>query len=287
MFSIPPGYTLLEPRAGLKLVVRHGLEPLVERCGLTGFPAPPGAAVQGPVPAAGRAAVWQVEIGDGAPLVVKIYRRGGLFGRIRGNRYFGGSRPLEEIRVCLAAQTAGLRVPAIQCLWIQQAGAFRCRLAAATRMVPGARDLFRALVEGTDSPKKRLRLLAATAVEIRTLHDAGIHHPDLNLGNILVARDAGNGPEIHLIDFDRARLCERPLAPGKRHGALARMYRSLVKLSHPQRHPLSADEKALFLTRYWGNQDGEHAASRRRCRRELGLHRLWWRLQRNRGRINR
>lgn len=279
MISIPPGYTLLEQRAGLRLLVRQSLERLVELHGLTGFPVPPGSTVDGPGPAAGRAAVWQAEIGDDVPLVVKIYRRGGLLGRIRGDSYFGVSRPLEEIGVCLAAVSAGLRVPPIECLWIQRAGAFRYRLAAATRKIPGARDLFRALGDCVDQPETRRQLLAATAGAIRTLHDAGIHHPDLNLGNILVSEGSDNAPQIHLIDFDRARHTGRPLAKGKRHGTLARMYRSLAKLSRPHRHPLSEDEKTLFLARYFGDQDGEHAAVRLRCRRELALHRMWWRLK--------
>ncbi len=248
----------------------------MQRQGLTRFPERPGSAEGGPGPAGGRGAVWRAELGDGRQLVIKHYRRGGLLGRIRGRSYAGASRPLEEIRVCAAAHAAGLGVPPIQCLWIERAGAFNHKLAAATVEIPGARDLFQALGGCRDTGERR-QLLTATARSVRKLHDTGIHHPDLNLGNILVG-GSGDNPEIHFIDFDRARLRNHPLGSGERNGALARMYRSLVKLSRPERSPLTADEKELFLADYWGERTGLQAALRRRCRRELALHRLWWRL---------
>jgi 3-deoxy-D-manno-octulosonic acid kinase len=276
MINIPPGYTLSEPQPGLALVFRHGLLPRLEQAGLTGFPVPPQTAGSGPVPAGGRAASWRADAGAGAPLVIKHYHRGGLLGRIRGDSYWGKPHPLEEIRVGEAAEQTGLRVPVIQCLWVQRKGPISYRAAAATLEIPGARNLFHAIGEGLDAGG-RLRLLAAVAVEIRKLHDAGIKHPDLNLGNILVAGAPG-APEIHLIDFDRAALLDRPLTRGERFSALTRMYRSLAKLSRPGPPPLSPGEKDHFLSQYWHDHGGPHTALRRRCRRELALHRLWWRL---------
>ncbi len=277
MINIPPGYTLLEPQSGLRLLVRQDLEQLVQRLGLASFPAAPRPAADGPGPAGGRSSTRRVELGDDRRLVVKIYRRGGLLGRIRGDSYSGISRQLQEIRVCEAARSAGIRVPLIQCLWMQQSGPLRHRLAAATMEIPGARDLFSAYKGCRHDPEQCLLLLAATADEVRKLHDAGIRHPDLNLGNILVTCTNGT-PEIHLIDFDRATLIGRPLNTGERYSALSRMYRSLAKLSRPKPPPLSNEEQEHFLSRYWNDASGSHTALRRRCRRELALHRLWWRL---------
>ena len=112
----------------------------------------------------------------------------------------------------------------------------------------------------------------AVAAEVRKLHDAGIHHPDLNLGNILAA-----GSQIHLIGYDRARQLGRPLTRGERYGAQSRMYRSLAKLSLPREPALSPEDKNHFLAAYWPDEIGPHTALRRRCRRELALHRIWWR----------
>jgi len=207
--------------------------------------------------------------------MVKVYRRGGLAGRFRGDTYRSVARPLAEMRVCLAAREAGLNVPLIQCLWIQQVGPLRFRLAAATREIPDAADLFRALGEtGQGSPERR-RLIEGTAWAVRLLHTTGIHHPDLNLGNILAA---GPDRRIHLIDFDRARVTGGPLPEKQRHRALARIYRSLAKLSRPGPVPLTSEEEEIFLAGYWPDREGPHDALRRRCRRELKRHRLWWRL---------
>lgn len=279
MLSIPDGYALLRPQPGLALLYRQDLLPLLEQAGLTRFPVPPLSPADGPGPAAGRSAAWRVELGDGPPLVIKLYRRGGLLGRFRGDRYTGVNRQVEEIRVCQEARAAGLRVPLIQCLWVERAGRFSSRMAAATREIPGSRDLFHALGDNRDTSGDRGRLLAAVAEEVRKLHDARIDHPDLNLGNILLAEAAGNGPEIHLIDFDRAVIMDRPLNRKERHSALTRMYRSLVKLSLPEPPPLSFEEKEHFLSSYWHDETGPHSTLRRRCRRELALHRLWWRLK--------
>ncbi len=243
MLSIPDGYTLLRPEPGLALLLRQGLLPLLEQAGLTRFPIPPPYAAHGPEPAAGRGTAWRVELGDGPPLVTK---HGGLLGKLRGDRYSGVNRQFEEIRVCQAARAAGLRVPLIQCLWVKRAGRFSSRMAAATREVPGARDLFHALGDLREASERGL-LLAAVAAEVRKLHDAGILHPDLNLGNILVAGTADEA-EIHLIDFDRATVMDRPLDRKERQGALTRMYRSLAKLSRPAPPPLSPEEKELFIS---------------------------------------
>jgi tRNA A-37 threonylcarbamoyl transferase component Bud32 len=278
MFSIPSDYTLLRPEPGLALIFRQGLLPLLEQAALTRFPTPPQTAAADPGPGAGRAAAWRADLSDGRRLVIKNYRRGGLLGRLRVDRYFGSERQRREIMVCDAAQKAGVRVPVIQCLWVRKAGRFSSRLAAATMEIPAARDLYHALEDARRAAEQRQKLLTAVAVELKKLLDAGIHHPDLNLGNILVTGTAGKDPQIHLIDFDGASIQDGPLGTGERIRALTRMYRSLAKLSLPEPPSLGSDEKELFLDAYWPEHTGSHSALRRRCRRELALHRLWWRL---------
>lgn len=266
MFTIPHGYTLLEPQGGLRLLVREGIVPLVGPLGLDRFPQPP---------PGGRGTTSRIETAEGPPLRVKTYRRGGLAGRFRDDAYRGVDRPLAEVRVCLAAREAGVAVPPIECLWFEHAGPNRFRLASATREVPGALDAFRTLGLTAPGSPERMRFIAETARAVRRLHDAGIDHPDLNLGNILCSRETGR---VHLIDFDRARETGRPLPDSARHRALARIHRSLVKLSFPGPVPLADGEKARFLAVYWPEREGGHEDLRRRCRREVARHRLWWRL---------
>ncbi len=266
------GYTLIRQSPDLAIIVREELAGSLAPAGLDRFPE--AAAIGNPGPAGGRAAVRRIEIDQGPPLVLKTYRRGGLAGRLLGDRYTGNSRAYDELQVCAAAAAAGLNVPLIQIFWVQQVSRFRFRFAAATREIPQAEDSFQAL-RRLEGKSERQQLLTAIATQIRGLHDAGINHPDLNLGNILIARDSG-ADRIHLIDFDRATLGDGPLARRERDTTLIRIYRSLVKLSLPDPPLLSAGERDFFLEAYWQNGSARHGSLCRRCRRELAFHRFWW-----------
>ena len=276
MSDIPQGYIRLRPTPGLTLVLRENLEDAVNSQGLDSFPEPGRAAVAG-IPASGRAPVRRVTVDHGPPLILKHYRRGGLLGRLRGDRYGSNSRAWSELRVCAEAARAGLPVPPIEIFWIQRMGAFSYRFAAATREIAGAEDLFRALHRLAGDEPARRRLLGRVAAVIRAMHDAGIDHPDLNLGNILLARGEGWGG-VHLIDFDKATRQDGPLAADDRHHALNRLYRSLVKLSLPGEPAISAEEKSHFISTYFGDDTDRSAALRRQCSRSLTFHRLWWRI---------
>jgi tRNA A-37 threonylcarbamoyl transferase component Bud32 len=56
----------------------------------------------------------------------------------------------------------------------------------------------------------RQRLAWALGVLIARLHDAGIAHPDLHAGNLLLRLDLGDRPHLYLIDLHAVRLA-RPL----------------------------------------------------------------------------
>jgi len=276
MAKYPSGYTKLNPFPDQAVVLREDLTGAVTARGLTSFPEPSGTG-ETVGPAGGRSPVTRITLDEGPPLVLKTYRRGGLAGRILGDRYTNAGRVLDELRVCAAAAGAGLHVPLIQIVWIKKISAFHHRFAAATREISGAMDAFQALRRTDGQQTERRDLLTGVATEIRKLHDAGIDHPDLNLGNILVAY-AGGRSTIHLIDFDKAVLRDSPLCRRDRNRALARIYRSLVKLSLPGPPPLTPDEKDLFLSAYWQDHRGRYPALRRRCRWTLVFHRLWWRV---------
>ena len=64
---------------------------------------------------------------------------------------------------------------------------------------------------------------------VRSMHDAGVDHVDLNLGNLLLAHGDDDSPRCWIIDFDRARLGSRSLSFARRQRALRRLERSLVK----------------------------------------------------------
>ena len=80
---------------------------------------------------------------------------------------------------------------------------------------------------------------------VRRMHDAGIVHRDLNLGNLLASRDG-----IFVIDLDGASL-QGSLTASQRFGNLSRLDRSYVKL-FGERGPLSHEARRGLLAEYCG-----------------------------------
>ena len=72
-------------------------------------------------------------------------------------------------------------------------------------------------------------MLRQAGYSLRLMHAAGIEHADLNLRNILVL-DGALGPEIFIIDFDKARLSEGAVPAVRARRNLRRLRRSVDKL---------------------------------------------------------
>jgi 3-deoxy-D-manno-octulosonic acid kinase len=99
-----------------------------------------------------------------------------------------------------------------------------------TRALEGCRALGEAL-RAAASGEERDAWLRCAVRAVRRLHQAGIHHPDLNVANVLVT-DRPDA-DAALIDFDRATVGAAPL--GRLQTALAcrRLSRSIAKLALP------------------------------------------------------
>jgi len=171
---------------------------------------------------------------------VRHYRRGGAVARLLGDRYWkaGRTRPARELEASLRARARGVRTPAVIAGAVYRAGFsgvtgfYRADLV--TEWVPGARSLADSLLD-----ERRLAttaLLRAGGI-VRALERAGVMHPDLNAGNIVL--DARG--DAWVIDLDRCRHLGRPNA---RAGTamLRRLERSLRKLDSSSGRSLSSDE---------------------------------------------
>jgi len=156
-------------------------------------------------------------------LVLRRLRRGGAM-RWLGETYFGlHPRPLREFATLLRARRRGLPVPDPVAAVVER------RLGIAYRGFLLMRDLggepLSALI-GREAPPDLLALLAE---EMRRVHDAGLDHPDLNLGNVLwIPRSFGS--RLAFVDLDRARLHGGPLGVTARRRCLRRLRRSAAKL---------------------------------------------------------
>jgi len=179
-----------------------------------------------PVRKGGRNAfVFRFPLGSGESAIIRMCRRGGLVRRLFKDAYPFSNRPLREFRVHLYAYSKELAVPEpLGVFWERKGIAFRG--AVATRELE-AITLYTALRRLHSNAGRFEPLLIQAGRAVRQMHDLGIFHADLQLGNILVTHTG-----IHLIDLDKA--CVFPkLSRLRRARNLLRLRRSLGKNGFP------------------------------------------------------
>jgi 3-deoxy-D-manno-octulosonic acid kinase len=191
--------------------------------------------------AGGRGGVLRYRTEQGN-VILRRYRRGGAI-RWLGTLYAGRRwRPFREFWILETARRCGLPVvePIAAVVEPLAPGVYRGLLA--TFEVGGARPIHRAVESGGAAWVEPL------AAALRRIHDAGLRHDDLNLGNVLVS---GAG-EIVFVDLDRGAFLGEPIPRVARSAALARLRRSARKLD-PASRILPDVELDRLEERYWGD----------------------------------
>ncbi len=181
----------------------------------------------GASPGTGRAPT-RVEDLPGSSERVHVRRalHGGWLAPLWRGRIAGLGRLREELRVTARLHAAGAPVPAPAFALARRDGLL-WRAALCTRHVEQAVDAIAFLRAG---PTRTAATAAARAAgrAVRCVHDLGLRHADLHLGNLLVRGDETSGFRAWVIDLDRARL-GAPLPVASRRRQLARLRRSLDK----------------------------------------------------------
>lgn len=223
----------------------------------------------------GRGATARLTLAGGVPVVLKRMRRGGLAGRFWRDRYAGKRRLLDNLAIPLEAARRGIPTAAPVALLLVSGSGPLYEGWLAVEEIAEASDLAASYRRGVDPPQRVLRAVAAM---VRGMHDAGLEHRDLNLGNLL-AREGGEAEaEPFVIDLDRARLHGGPLPFRLRQRALRRLERSQAKLFFESARPgplppapwyelYAAEDRRLAERLARGRAVG---------RLLLGLHRLGW-----------
>ncbi len=174
-------------------------------------------------PARGRGAAYFFE-NAGKHYVLRHYRRGGLAARLLQDHYFwqseSATRSFAEWQLTYHLHHAGLAVPAPIAARYRRAG------------FGYTADLITERILNTDSLAACLRIGALSILQwiaigrrVRSFHDLGVCHADLNAHNILLGVSDG---AVYLIDFDRGSLRKPGLWCD---GNLARLRRSLEKIA--------------------------------------------------------
>ncbi len=174
--------------------------------------------------------------------VVKQFRNQGLLARAR--RRGRGSRAERSWRAAMRLVEEGVDTPQ-PLLWVESKEPEGPSFYIARR-VSGRfemRALFRALRAGErESRFPRIdppRLFAELGRYLRSVHDAGIWHRDISIGNVLVDYPESGPIGFQIVDLNRARLDAR-LGTWRRSRDLSRL---------PVTWP---DLRAAFLGGYWG-----------------------------------
>jgi hypothetical protein len=190
-------------------------------------------------------------------------------------RYPSVRRLVDTLAVSAEARTRGVPTAAPIAL-IVESGAFGlARGAMAFKEVEASEDLARKVIRGAAT---RADLLA-TVDAVRAMHDRGVCHPDLNLGNVLLRPRADGPPEAFVIDFDRATLTQGPLPFVLRQAALRRLERSCAKLTGAP-GPWGPGTEDFWYNAYAGDDvelARRLALGRNAGRLALAVHRLGWR----------
>jgi 3-deoxy-D-manno-octulosonic acid kinase len=274
MMELPDGYERHDSK-DLHYLVREGEHEAVRVMGLSHLATVRKMLVEGRP--SGRGRVFDVmprKKQSFQPLVLKQVLHGGLYGRMNRERHTGPGRLLAELSVTEKARDRGVPAPEIAYLsWTRQRFP---SLFLATFRVPGSRDLERALTAEPTGRERNLTL-AAAARAVREMHDAGLVHADLNLGNVMVTEFAGD-PEGFVLDLDGSWF-PAELTETHRAWNLARLLRSLEKSDIAGR--VNLRERVGFLREYCGGTGSRYRELKAliaRRSRLFFIHRFGWRL---------
>lgn len=151
----------------------------------------------------GRGVAYAVALPEGAAnVVVRRSRHGGMLAPITGDRFFGLTRAPRELEISLTLARRGVPTPEVVAYATYPAGALFRRADVVTREIPDSQDLPAAFAAAASDAAKT-EVLAAMSQLLVLLGIAGARHPDLNLKNILIARDAAGAAEALVLDVDR------------------------------------------------------------------------------------
>lgn len=174
----------------------------------------------------GRGAVARVDVPGIGPVFVRDYRHGGLLRAVLGGRFFITGRETRELSILDKARSKDLPVPVPLAAARKQCGfgrGYHARIVTAE--IPRSSSLVTNLWKKAEQDMDVSPLFFSVGKIIRSMHEAGIYHHDLNMHNILV----DESETVFIIDFDRARIRES-LAMRERVANLRRLLRSGRKL---------------------------------------------------------
>lgn len=156
-----------------------------------------------------------------------------------------GGTACREGQISLALAESGIAVPEVLAFGVEKKIGFIRRDLLLTREESRCKTLHQVMLR--DYPalpgKEKHRLVEEFAGFMKTLHDTGVSHADLHIGNILWAPEREKGQRFVLLDTDRVTLRKGPLSTRQRTDNLALLLSNLWNL-------VSRNQRFRFLSEY-------------------------------------
>lgn len=163
--------------------------------------------------------------------VIREYKHGGILGKLLGNIFCDGNRPLHELSVNEIAFQKGIPCAEVIAITKKKIWGMFYKAAFITKEIPDADDLVQFLQTSSLEYLQRSKksIMGAVAHSIRKMHDTGIYHADLHLKNILLKKEPTGGFRAYIIDMDKSVIFNK-LTIDQRMNNLLRLNRSFEKL---------------------------------------------------------
>lgn len=170
--------------------------------------------------AKGRGTTWFVQL-DGLQGALRHYRRGGLFSKLVNDQYlfktWQQTRSYQEFKLLTELRAASVNVPRpIAARAVRNGLTYRADLLS--EKIPDACDLVAILQRQSLSDS----VYSNIGQQIKTMHQAGVNHTDLNIHNILLDKVG----KVWIIDFDK---CHFESGENWKQQNLDRLKRSFIK----------------------------------------------------------
>jgi 3-deoxy-D-manno-octulosonic acid kinase len=243
--DVPQGFSKVTADAGCWLLVRNDkMEGISAEACLAGGHQQPGRFE-------GRERLRSLDLANGDRALIRTYRHGGLFRHCSGGVFYSWPpRPFRELVITEEIRRRGIPTVETYGACVKRIWGPFYRGWLVTREVAGAQDLWQAFKGGLVQELGIERVLRAVAESLRALHREGVYHADLNLKNILIAKEQ-NAIKGYIIDFDKAKLFLGDLPPELARRNINRLLRSVNKLD-PQRTHFSIAHWDQFMSFYYG-----------------------------------
>ena len=249
-FPIPISFSLIE-KGRVALLLKEEYKNLLLAQGIDDVKTFLGKNCQAAHYLRGRTLHPSIPFEEGKRMVLRRYSHGGLLRAITGNLYFFGARSFRELALTEEIRSCGIpTIPPVgaihHCLFFPFYQAYFLSLE-----VPHATDLIQYLngINTPPSPESislKRKMIRSVGLLIRQFHQSGFFHGDLQLKNILVAKD-----QLLLIDFDRS-YRKSPLSAKERLKNLHRLNRSAEKWRRLGL-PITRTDRWRFFLAYAGD----------------------------------